>query len=218
MNLMRFDDFDDILDLVLQRIADIPCLKRLFCASKELQVICKQKFTSMNRNLESKLREEIHFVLTPGSSPHFNEFPQAVLRLSFSREYFLHSKRTALHIAESICKIKTKLSLDFRELKVKTKFKNKKRVAFGVYSSVMTGKRSNSLNLLEFMTRDASLLFRSTADSSKVIRSKIRAWVRGVRMTLDSAIFDIDALIRRFLASSWPRSGSHAWTSTACET
>jgi hypothetical protein len=187
----------DILDSIVQRVNDIPCLKRLFCVSKGFRISCKQRFAVMNREMESKLREEIRFLLKLEPGYQVSGYPQMLVKLSLSREYLLNSRQNVLDVAESTYELETQSKLDFRELKVKTRNKPKTGSKYVLNSSIASGGRQSRPNMFELIKRHVLQLCRSTTDDSRVIRSKVRAFVRTTRMILDSAILSIDDQTRR---------------------
>jgi hypothetical protein len=133
---MRFNVCDDISDLTAKWVNDIPSLKQLFCVNSAFKQSCKQKIMTMNRDLESKLREEIRFLLTPKAG----SYSETVLKTALYREYLLNSKRTVLQVAYEQ---ETKSSLDFRALKLKTKMNPKSDSAYILYSSIWTGNQQS---------------------------------------------------------------------------
>ena len=189
---MRFDVSNDILGLIVQRVNDIPCLKHLFCVNKGFKVNCKKQFTTMNREMESKLRDEIHLLLSE-PSPQVPDYPKLLMKVVLYKEFFLNSKQTVLNDAESAFESETR-SID--ELKVKTKQNSKTDGLFDDYTSILTAAKKKNSNFLESTKQYVSLLCRNTTDDSKAIWSKVRDLVSVVETELDKAILRNDDISR----------------------
>ena len=193
--MVHIESFNhDALDLIIaSQITGIADLKRLFCVSKVFQVLCKKRFVAMNCEMETQIREKIQFLLTPDHSPLGPEIRQKVVELLLYKEFFLHTKHAVLHIAESIFEMETKSSLNYRELKGR---KIKYNLKDHSQSSQIDGE-GQKLNIIGLTRTNVLLLCRSTTDTSRVIRSKVRAYVRKIRAMLDSAMLKMDAHLQR---------------------
>ena len=184
----QFNLVYDVSNFVVQQIRNVDCLKILF-VDKEFKVICRQRFQSLNQDMESKLREEIHFLLKPTSSPYRSEYSQMILNLTLLREHLLNLKRNVLIDVESTFQEQTKSKLGFCERVVSNTSPTSDLQAH-------IGMCPVSHAILEIIKTQILQICRSTAYDSSVIKSKVQTLVGETRMLLDASISNVDLVIK----------------------
>ena len=82
--------------IVVQHIESLPCLRMLFCVSKGFNFYCRNRFISLNRNMEATIRDDVQYMLKNDcTSDHAMEstFVWQLLQVILMREKVLRANR-----------------------------------------------------------------------------------------------------------------------------
>ena len=82
--------------IIVQHIQSLPCLRMLFCVNKGLSFFCKQRFITLNREMEAKISEDVQYMLKSDTTTEHgmeNTFVWQLLQVVRMREKVLRANR-----------------------------------------------------------------------------------------------------------------------------
>ena len=211
---------DDIGMIVAQHIHSIPCLRILFCVNKAFCIFCRQRFISINREMETSICDDVQYMIKNDTTSMYgteSTFVWHLLQVVLMREKVLRVNRRVRLDVNSLFEAARTSRAEFQQ---KVDASNQRLQA--LRDELLTKRKSTHRNpqtveLLRDATivadkfkDDAAQLSQENARALRAMGTRLRALLRKSNQCLRRNLREIDKVTRKCWALA-AELGSPAW-------